>query len=161
MPKLNVDIVTAERLVYSEQEVDELIVPGIEGELGVLPLHAPLLTMIQPGVLRVVKGGEEVAMAITGGFIEVRDNRVTILADSAERGEEVDVARAEEARRRAQEQLATREAVDIAQAEAALKHALMRLKAAEMVRRRRRPGGPSGPSGPSGPPPGQGRSAGG
>jgi len=155
MPKLNVDIVTAERLVYSEQEVDELIVPGIEGELGVLPLHAPLLTMIQPGVLRVVKGGEEVAMAITGGFIEVRDNRVTILADSAERGEEIDVARAEEARRRAQEQLASREAADVAQAEVALKRALMRLKAADMVRRRRRPGGPSGP------PPGQGGSAGG
>src|SRR3989304_6173881 len=86
MPKLDVDIVTAERLVYSEQEVDELIVPGIAGELGVLPLHAPLLTMIQPGVLRVVKGGEEVAMAITGGFIEVRDNRVTILAAAAGRG---------------------------------------------------------------------------
>jgi F-type H+-transporting ATPase subunit epsilon len=154
MPKLNVDIVTAERLVYSEQEVDELIVPGVAGELGVLPLHAPLLTMIQPGVLRVVKGGEEVAMAITGGFIEVRDNRVTILADSAERGEEVDVARAEEARRRAQEQLAAHEPADVALAEAALKRALMRLKAAEMVRRRRRPAGPSGP------PPGQGGSTG-
>ena len=151
MPKLNVDIVTAERLVYSEQEVDELIVPGIEGELGVLPLHAPLLTMIQPGVLRVVKGGEEVAMAITGGFIEVRDNRVTILADAAERGEEVDVVRAEEARRSAQERLAAREPADIALAEAALKHALMRLKASEMVRRRRRPAGPSvPPSGPGG-----------
>lgn len=145
MPKLNVDIVTAERLVYSEQEVDELIVPGIEGELGVLPLHAPLLTMIQPGVLRVVKGGEEVAMAITGGFIEVRDNRVTILADAAERGEEVDVVRAEEARRRAEQQLAAREPADIALAEAALKQALVRLKASEIVRRRRRPAGPSGP----------------
>src|SRR4030042_919202 len=86
MPKLDVDIVTAERLVYSEREVDELIVPGVAGELGVLPLHAPLLTMIQPGVLRVVKGGEEVAMAITGGFIEGRDNRVTILAAAARRG---------------------------------------------------------------------------
>jgi len=150
MPKLNVDIVTAERLVYSEQEVDELIVPGIEGELGVLPLHAPLLTMIQPGVLRVVKGGEEVAMAITGGFIEVRDNRVTILADAAERGEEVDVVRAEEARRSAQERLAAREPADIALAEAALKHALIRLKASEMVRRRRRPAGPSGPGGSAG-----------
>jgi F-type H+-transporting ATPase subunit epsilon len=155
MPKLNVDIVTAERLVYSEQEVDELIVPGIAGELGVLPLHAPLLTMIQPGVLRVVKGGEEVAMAITGGFIEVRDNRVTILADAAERGEEIDTARAEEARRRAEQQLAAGEPSDVAQAEAALKRALMRLKAAEMVRRRRRPTGPPGP------PPGQRGSAGG
>ncbi len=151
MPKLNVDIVTAERVVYSEQEVDELIVPGIEGELGVLPLHAPLLTMIQPGVLRVIKGDEELAMAITGGFIEVRENRVTILADAVERGEEVDVARAEEARQRAQQQLAAREATaDVAQAEAALRRALIRLKAADMVRRRRRPAGP-----PAGPPRGQ------
>ena len=143
MSKLNVDIVTAERLVYSEQEVDELIVPGIEGELGVLPLHAPLLTMIQPGVLRIVKGGEEVAMAITGGFIEVRQNRVTILADAAERGDEVDVARAEEARRRAEERLAARESTEgLLRAEAALKRALMRLKAAERVRRRRGPTGP-------------------
>ncbi len=156
MPKLNVDIVTAERLVYSEQEVDELIVPGVAGELGVLPQHAPLLTMIQPGVLRVVKGGEEVDMAISGGFIEVRDNRVTILADAAERGEEVDTARAEEARSRAQEQIAAGgPATDVAQAEAALKVALMRLKAAEMVRRRRRPGGP-----PTAPPPSPGGPAG-
>jgi len=81
---------------------------------------------------------------------------VTILADAAERGEEIDTARAEEARRRAQEALAAGgPATDIAQAEAALKYALMRLKAAEMVRRRRRPAGPSGP------PPGQGGSAGG
>lgn len=138
MPKLNVDIVTAEKLVYSEEGVDELIVPGIEGELGVLPLHAPLLTMIQPGVLRIVKGGEEVQMAITGGFIEVRQNRITILADAAERGEEIDVTRAEEARRRAQERLATKEVTaDMLRAEAALKRALVRLKAAERVRRRR------------------------
>ncbi|MDP2950318.1 MAG: ATP synthase F1 subunit epsilon, partial [Chloroflexota bacterium] len=106
--------------------------------LGVLPLHAPLLTMIQPGVLRIVKGGEEVQMAITGGFIEVRQNRITILADAAERGEEVDVTRAEEARRRAQERLATKEVTaDMLRAEAALKRALVRLKAAERVRRRR------------------------
>ncbi|MDP2950029.1 MAG: F0F1 ATP synthase subunit epsilon [Chloroflexota bacterium] len=138
MPKLNVDIVTAEKLVYSEEGVDELIVPGIEGELGVLPLHAPLLTMIQPGVLRIVKGGEEVQMAITGGFIEVRQNRITILADAAERGDEIDVTRAEEARRRAQERLATKEVTaDMLRAEAALKRALVRLKAAERVRRRR------------------------
>src|SRR4030066_271021 len=121
MPKLDVDIVTAERLVYSEQEVDELIVPGVAGELGVLPLHAPLLTMIQPGVLRVVKGGEEVAMAITGGFIEVRQNRVTILADAAERGEEIDTVRAEEARRRAQRRLEERASEeDPARAEASV-----------------------------------------
>jgi len=139
VPNLRVDIVTAERVVFSEEDVERLIVPGIEGELGVLPLHAPLLTTIKPGVLRVVKGGEETTMAITGGFIEVRENRVTILADAAERGEEIDVAQAEAARRRAEERLASREAtVDMVQAEMALKQALVRLKAVERMRRRRR-----------------------
>jgi F-type H+-transporting ATPase subunit epsilon len=139
VPNLRVDIVTAERVVLSEEDVDRLIVPGIEGELGVLPLHAPLLTSIQPGVLRVVKGEEETTMAITGGFIEVRENRITILADAAERGEDIDLARVEEARRRAEERLASREAtVDIVKAEMALKRALVRLKAAEQIRRRRR-----------------------
>ena len=147
MPNLRVDIVTAERVVLSEEDVDRLIVPGIEGELGVLPLHAPLLTTIQPGVLRVVKGEEETTMAITGGFIEVRENRVTILADAAERGEDIDLARVEEARRLAEERLASREAtVDMAQAEMALKRALVRLKAAEQIRRRRR-GAPPPPAG--------------
>ena len=145
---LKVDIVTAERLVYSEEGVERLIVPGVEGELGVLTLHAPLLTMIQPGVLRIVKGGDEVEMAITGGFIEVRENRVTILADAAERAEEIDAVRAEEARRRAQrlrEERASEE--DLARAEASLARALARLKVAER-RRRRRGGVPPGPPGP-------------
>ena len=138
MPNLRVDIVTAEKVVFSEEDVDRLIVPGIEGELGVLPLHAPLLTSIQPGVLRVVKGEEETTMAITGGFIEVRENRITILADAAERGEDIDLARVEAARRRAEERLASREAtIDIMKAEMALKRALIRLKAAEQIRRRR------------------------
>ena len=137
---LKVDIVSAEGMVYSEEGVDRLIVPGVEGELGVLTLHAPLLTMIQPGVLRIVKGDDEVEMAITGGFIEVRDNRVTILADAAERAGEIDSARAEEARRRAQRLLEEREAdMDRARAEADLARALPRLKVVE--RRRRRRGG--------------------
>lgn len=145
---LKVDIVTAERLVYSEDGVERLIVPGVEGELGVLTLHAPLLTMIQPGVLRIVKGGDEVEMAITGGFIEVRQNRVTILADAAERAEEIDAVRAEEARRRAQRRLEERiSEEDLARAEASLARALARLKVAER-RRRRRGGVPPGPLGP-------------
>ena len=145
---LTVEIVTAEQLVYSEEGVERLIVPGVEGELGVLTLHAPLLTMIQPGVMRIVKGGDEVEMAITGGFIEVRDNRVTILADAAERAEEIDETRAEAARRRAERALEERgPGVDLAKAEASLKRALVRLKAAER-RRRRRGGGPSRPPGP-------------
>src|SRR3990172_838852 len=163
---LNVDIVTAERVVFSEEGVDELVLPGVEGELAVLPRHAALMTMIQPGVMRIIKGGEETEMAITGGFIEVRENRVTVLADAAERAEEIDTARAEEARRggggpggrgkecdpaggeearrRAERLLEERTAaVDLSRAEAALARALVRLKVAE--RRRRRTGARPGP----------------
>ncbi|TMF05363.1 MAG: F0F1 ATP synthase subunit epsilon [Chloroflexi bacterium] len=143
---LTVDIVTAERLVLSEEGVDEVVAPGIEGELTVLPMHAPLLTMIKPGVMRIKRGNDETDMAITGGFLEVRDDRVTILADAAERAEEIDVARAEEARRRAEHQLERREAdVDLARVSAELQKALIRLKVAE--RRRRRTGTRPGPPG--------------
>lgn len=136
---LTVDIVTAERVVYSEEGVDEVVAPGIEGELTVLPMHAPLLTMIKPGVMRIVKGNDETEMAIDGGFLEVRGDRVTVLADAAERAEEIDVARAEEARQRAQRQLEERETeVDLARVAAELQRALVRLKVAE--RRRRRTG---------------------
>jgi len=137
---LTVDIVTAERLVYSREGVDEVVAPGIEGELTVLPQHAPLLTMIKPGIMRIVSGNEDIDMAVTGGFLEVRDDRVTILADAAERAEEIDVVRAEEARRRAERAIEERESdVDLARASAELQRALVRLKAAE---RRRRRGGP-------------------
>ncbi len=143
---LTVDIVTAERLVLSEEGVDEVVAPGIEGELTVLPMHAPLLTMIKPGVMRIKRGNDETDMAITGGFLEVRDDRVTILADAAERAEEIDVARAEEARRRAEQQLERRETdVDLARVSAELQKALIRLKVAE--RRRRRTGTRPGPPG--------------
>ncbi len=109
-------------------------------------MHAPLLTMIKPGVMRIVKGNDETDMAISGGFLEVRNDRVTILADAAERAEEIDVARAEEARRRAEQQLERREAeVDLARVAAELQRALVRLKVAE--RRRRRSGVRPGPPG--------------
>ena len=143
---LKVDIVTAERLVYSEEGVDEVVAPGSEGELTVLPMHAPLLKMIKPGVLRIVKGAEDIEMAVTGGFLEVRDDRVTILADAAERAEEIDVVRAEESRRRAERLIQERVSEeDLARAAAALQRALIRLKAAE--RRRRRTGARPGPPG--------------
>ncbi|MEK7248168.1 MAG: ATP synthase F1 subunit epsilon [Chloroflexota bacterium] len=118
---LSVHIVTAEREVYAEEGVDEITVPGSEGELTVLPHHASLLTMIKPGIMRIVKGNDEIVSTITGGFLEVRGDRVTILADSAERAEEIDVARAEEARIRAQRSLDERESrEDLAVAAAAL-----------------------------------------
>jgi F-type H+-transporting ATPase subunit epsilon len=144
---LTVEIVTAERVVYSEEGVDAVVAPGIEGELTVLPQHAPLLTMIKPGIMIVRKGGEDIDVAITGGFLEVREDRVTILADAAERAEEIDVVAAEEARRQAERALEERVSEEeLAAAAAALQRALLRLRAAE--RRRRRPGAPRpGPPG--------------
>lgn len=137
MAKIRLEIVTAERLVYSE-DVDGIVAPGANGELGIMPQHAPLMTMIMPGMITVRQGGEEIDMAVTGGFMEVRPERVIILADAAERAEEIDIARAEEARRRAEE--AKTSAVSggaEAQmaAEAALSRALARLKVAKRRRR--------------------------
>ncbi|MFC1864528.1 F0F1 ATP synthase subunit epsilon [Chloroflexota bacterium] len=143
MSPVKLDIVTAERLVYSE-EVDIVIAPGIEGQLGILPHHAPLMTILQVGELQVMKGGEEFSMAISGGFLEVRPDRVIVLADAAERADEIDLARAEEAKRRAQQLLShVTSEVDVARAEAALRRSLIRLKVGERRRRRRqeyRPG---------------------
>ncbi len=144
---LSVHVVTAEREIYTEDGVDEVIAPGIEGELTVLPQHAPLLTMIRPGILRLVKGGDETDVAITGGFLEVKDDRVTILADAAERAEEIDTVRAEEARRRAERTLEERgDTADLVAASASLQRSLLRLRAVER-RRRRSTRGPSGPPG--------------
>jgi F-type H+-transporting ATPase subunit epsilon len=138
LAKLKFEIVTAERIVYSDN-VDIVIAPGIEGQLGILPSHAPLLTMLQPGELVVRKEGEETAMFVSGGFLEVMQNRVTVLADVAERAEEIDIVRAEEAKHRAEEQLKVRPPeMDLAAAEAALRRSLVRLKIAE--RRKKKPG---------------------
>jgi len=138
MPSILLDIVTAERVVYSE-EVDIVVAPGIEGELGILPHHAPLMTILQAGELKVKRAEEEFSLAISGGFLEVRPDRVIVLADTAERDNEIDLTRAEEARRRAQEKLSLRASeMDMARAEAALRRSLIRLKIAE--RRRGRPG---------------------
>lgn len=136
MATVRLDVVTAERVVYSA-EVDMVIAPGVEGQLGILPHHAPLMTTLGAGELLVKKGGEQSSFAISGGFLEVRPDRVIVLADAAERSEEIDLARAEAAKRRAQEQLSLRTpVVDVAQVETALRRALVRLKVAEKRRRR-------------------------
>jgi F-type H+-transporting ATPase subunit epsilon len=145
---LSVHIVTAEREVFAEEGVEEVIAPGSEGEFTVLPQHAPLLTMIKPGIMRIVKGGQEVDMAITGGFLEVRDDRVTILADAAERAEEIDEARALEARHRAERSLEEKVSLEhMIEAQAALQRALLRIKAVERRRHRREGGRPQRPPG--------------
>ncbi len=139
MSTIKLDIVTAEGAVYSE-DVDIVIAPGVEGQLGILPHHTPLMTMLQPGELRARKGKEELILVITGGFLEVRPDRVIVLADAAERAEEIDVERAEEAKRRAQEQLKQPiPEVDHARVEASLRRALARLDVVKR-RRKRRPG---------------------
>jgi F-type H+-transporting ATPase subunit epsilon len=132
MATIKLDIVTAERSVYSD-EVDIVIAPGIDGELGILPRHTPLMTMLQPGELIARKGNEEYSLAISGGFLEVRPDRVIVLADSAERAEEIDIARAEEAKKRAEKLMAEKYApgVDAGSVEAALRRSMVRIKVAE------------------------------
>lgn len=142
MSPLVCEIVTGERLLFSG-EADAVLAPGIEGQLGILPRHAPLITALQPGELVVRRGGTEEVFVVGGGFLEVVQNRVTILADSAERAEEIDVERALAAKKRAEARLAQRreEEVDYARAEAALRRAMARLRVAEHAKHRReRPG---------------------
>jgi F-type H+-transporting ATPase subunit epsilon len=134
---LTVEIVTIERKLLEESGVDEVIAPGIEGQLAILPSHAAFMTMLAPGELILKKGNEETPFAVTGGFFEVLDDKVIVLADAAERAEEIDIARAEEARERARTMLERREGVaDLATAQAALQRAMIRLRVAETRRRR-------------------------
>ena len=104
MSSIKLDIVTAERVVFSD-DIDVIVAPGVDGQLGILPHHTPLMTTLQGGELRIKKGEDEVSLAICGGFLEVRPDRVIVLADAAERVEEIDIDRAEEAKRRAEERL--------------------------------------------------------
>jgi len=135
---LTLEIVTAERLVYSDDNVDMVVAPSVDGEVGILPHHAPLLTLLQIGELRVTKGADEQSIVIAGGFLEVLNNKVTVLADVAERAEEIDAAAAEDARRRAQDALANRGATaDLASAEAAMRLASLRLRVGQRRRRLR------------------------
>jgi len=124
-----VEIVTPERVVLTQDAVS-LVAPGVEGSLGILANHAPLMTELTIGEIWLRDAdGEVTRLATSGGFMEVRENTARILADTAERAEEIDVARAEEARKRAEERLRSRAAeVDHARAEAALKRAIARLR---------------------------------
>ncbi len=136
---LTLEIITGERRLLRQEDVDEVIAPGSMGELGILPNHAQLITSLQPGDLRVKSGGGEEDFFVSGGFLEVHADQVTVLADAAELGSEIDVERAEDARRRAQQRLEQVEDADRARAQAALTRSLARLRVVE--RRRRRGGG--------------------
>jgi F-type H+-transporting ATPase subunit epsilon len=133
MPMM-LEIITAERQVYGE-EVDMVIAPGIEGQLGILPHHAPLMTVLQPGEITIRKDGTDDYLAVTGGFLEVLGNRVSVLADACERSDEIDEERAQEAMRRAQERITGQPAeMELGRAMASLRRAQTRL---DLVRRRR------------------------
>jgi F-type H+-transporting ATPase subunit epsilon len=144
-------IITPERVLIEEEDVASVTITGSQGELTILPSHAPLMTELRPGPLVFRKGGDEVDVALSGGFLEVREDRVVVLADTAERSDEIDLARAEEARQRAQEMLASREGeMDIAAVMASMERAQARLRVAE---RRRRRGADRGAPRPTAPPP--------
>lgn len=133
---LRLEIVTPERLAYTD-DVDMVIVPGRNGQLGILPRHTPLISSLGVGELRIKKGGTEESMLISGGFVEVRPDKVIVMADLAEHSEEIDEARAVEARKRAQSELEqSKDPVDLARVRAALQTALMRERIA--TRRRSR-----------------------
>lgn len=133
---IRLEIVTPEKVVYTD-DVDMVIAPASEGYVGILPHHAPLLTTLGPGEFRVKKGGVEQVLAVFGGFMDVRGDRVVVLTDDAEHAEDIDTHSAEEARRRAQEALqAPMSAADEARARASLQRALVRLRVSERRRRR-------------------------
>jgi F-type H+-transporting ATPase subunit epsilon len=129
--RLSLEITTPMRLVVAEQ-VDEVVAPGIEGYFGVLPGHAPFLTTLGTGIVTYRIGRDEHQLAVSGGFAEVRNDKVIILADTAERPEEIDRARAERSRERAERRLSGRaqEEVDYARCQIALARAVTRLTVA-------------------------------
>jgi F-type H+-transporting ATPase subunit epsilon len=130
------EIVSQDRLVY-EGDVDIVVIPGKEGEMGILPEHAPLLTTLDLGVVKVRIGTQEEIFTVTGGLAEVQPDIVTVLADAAENVEEIDIARAEEAKRRAEELLEQGPPADIDRylaIEAALQRSTLRLEAARRYR---------------------------
>lgn len=131
---LHLEIVTAERLVLSD-DVDQVNAPTKDGRVGILPRHMPLLTVLTEGELSIIKGGQRTEFAVYGGFMEVLPDRVTILADACDRSDEIDLERAEEARKRAEERIAQRKSdQEMALAEADLRRALLQVKMAKARR---------------------------
>ncbi len=130
MATFKLEIVTAERMIFSG-DVSEIVAWGTEGQMGILPHHVPLMTILRPGDLLIKKGEEEQYMAISGGFLEVGLDKVVILADACERAGEIDIERAEAARRQAEKTLKSSPSkTATAAAEIALRRSLVRLKVA-------------------------------
>jgi F-type H+-transporting ATPase subunit epsilon len=133
---LHLEIVTPERLAYSD-EVDMVLVPGSEGELGILPHHTPLVSLLGVGELKIRKGGSEEVFAIAGGFLQVRPDKVVVMAETAEIDSDIDLERAQKARAEAEKALEGGfvEGADLSAARAELQRALVRIRVAEHRRR--------------------------
>src|SRR5215470_1026628 len=126
--KLNLEVITPEKLALREQ-VDEVVVPGVNGELGILPDHTPLISQLKTGILSYRQGAQNTRMHVSGGFVEVADDRVSVLSDVAEKPEEIDVERALRAKDRAERRLGSRgEDVDFPRAELKLQRAMIRIQ---------------------------------
>lgn len=135
---IHVDIVSAEREIFSG-EADMVFAPGEQGELGIAPRHAPLLTRMKPGVVRVQHGGEEQVFYVSGGILEIQPHVVTVLSDTAQRAADIDEAAAQEAVRKAQEALANQSGeIDLARAQSELLENLARLSALQKIRKNTR-----------------------
>lgn len=135
---INLKMVTPERVVY-DSEVEEITLMTQSGEISILQNHIPLVSVLQPGEMRVKKDGAEFPMVVTGGFLEVqKGSKVQILADAAERAEDIDLERAEEARKRAEEYIREKkfeDDVEYAALQAQLERALSRIRIAKKYRR--------------------------
>jgi F-type H+-transporting ATPase subunit epsilon len=129
---LQLEIVTPERLAYAD-EVDSVQLPGSEGELGVLPHHAPLITTLGAGELRLRKGGQEESFAIVGGFLQVLPDKVVVMAETADMASEIDLEKAQQAKRDAEKAIegGAHDGADLAVARAELQQALLRIRVAE------------------------------
>ena len=133
---LHLEIVTPERLAY-EDDVDMVLVPGIDGEMGILPHHTPLVSLLGVGELKIRKGGSEEVFAIAGGFLQVRPDKVVVMAETAEIDSDIDLERAQKARAEAEKALEGGfvEGADLSAARAELQRALVRIRVAEHRRR--------------------------
>ena len=135
---MKMDIITAERTVFSA-DIELVLAPGVEGELGILPHHAGLMTILKPGELMIRKDGIETFFAISGGFMEVLDNKVTVLADAAENSEEINEERATLAKEKAQALIANKDSdLDLERALQQVRRAQVRLDVARKRRMRNR-----------------------
>jgi F-type H+-transporting ATPase subunit epsilon len=139
MNTIHVDVVSAEASIF-EGKAEFVVLPGESGELGIYPQHTPLITRIRPGAVRIKVAGqaEEEFVFVAGGILEVQPNRVTVLADTAIRGHDLDEAKAEDARKRAEEALSNRSGeIDYAKAQAELAEAIAQIQALRKFRSKR------------------------